>query len=142
MTAQLAEGMGDNVGAFAMPTRGGASVAGGGSFALPWHISSKASNPDLAAEFLAHLMSYEFVDDIMAVGRVPARAPTVAPESTIHEEVIAASNALIGANAKTFYTDWSTPGMYDTVTQELQKVIGGAASAGDFIEAMAAESLN
>ena len=142
MTAQLAEGMGDNVGAFAMPTRGGASVAGGGSFALPWHISSKASNPDLAAEFLAHLMSYEFVDDIMAVGRVPARAPTVEPESTIHEEVIAASNALIGANAKTFYTDWSTPGMYDTVTQELQKVIGGAASAGDFIEAMAAESLN
>ena len=35
-------------------------------------------------------------------------------------------NALVGANAKTFYTDWATPGMYDTVTQELQKVIDGA----------------
>jgi len=60
----------------------------------------------------------------------------------IFAEVIASSNALVGANAKTFYTDWATPGMYDVVTQELQKLIGGAASAEDFISAMAAESLN
>ena len=142
MTAQLDEGMGDNVGAFAMPIAGGGGVAGGGSFALPWHISSKASNPDLAAKFLAHLMSNDFVDDLMQVGRVPAQAPTIAPTSNLQAEVIASSNALVGANAKTFYTDWSTPGMYDTVTQELQKLIGGAASADDFISAMAAESLN
>jgi raffinose/stachyose/melibiose transport system substrate-binding protein len=142
MTAQLDEGMGDNVGAFAMPTSGGSSVAGGGSFALGWHISSKASNPDLAAKFLAHLMSNDFVDDLMEVGRVPAQAPTISPTSNLQAEVIASSNALVGANAKTFYTDWATPGMYDVVTQELQKLIGGAASAEDFISAMAAESLN
>ena len=142
MTAQLDEGMGDNVGAFAMPTSGGSSVAGGGSFALGWHISSKASNPDLAAKFLAHLMSNDFVDDLMEVGRVPAQAPTIAPTSNLQAEVIASSNALIGANAKTFYTDWAAPGMYDVATQELQKLIGGAASAEDFISAMAAESLN
>ena len=142
MTAQLDEGMGDNVGAFAMPTSGGNSVAGGGSFALGWHISSKASNPDLAAKFLAHLMSNDFVDDLMEVGRVPAQAPTISPTSNLQAEVIASSNALVGANAKTFYTDWATPGMYDVVTQELQKLIGGAASAEEFISAMAAESLN
>ena len=142
MTAQLDEGMGDNVGAFAMPTSGGSSVGGGGSFALPWHISSKASNPDLAAKFLAHLMSNDFVDDLMEVGRVPAQAPTISPTSNLQAEVIASSNALVGANAKTFYTDWATPGMYDVVTQELQKLIGGAASAEEFISAMAAESLN
>jgi len=144
MTAQLDEGMGDNVGAFAMPTSvwRGSSVAGGGSFALGWHISSKASNPDLAAKFLAHLMSNDFVDDLMEVGRVPAQAPTIAPTSNLQAEVIASSNALVGANAKTFYTDWATPGMYDVVTQELQKLIGGAASAEEFISAMAAESLN
>jgi len=141
MTAEFDSGMGDNVGAFAMPTWNG-GVAGGGSFALPWHISSKASNPDLAAKFLAHLMSNDFVDDLMGVGRVPAQAPTIPPTSNLQAEVIASSNALVGANAKTFYTDWSTPGMYDTVTQELQKVIGGAATAQDFIDAMAAESLN
>jgi len=142
MTAQLDEGMGDNVGAFAMPTSGGKSVAGGGSFALGWHISSKASNPDLAAKFIAHLMSKDFVDDLMEVGRVPAQAPTISPTSNLQAEVIASSNALIGANAKTFYTDWATPGMYDVVTQELQKLIGGVASAEEFISAMAAESLN
>ena len=141
MTADFDSGMGDNVGAFAMPTWNG-GVAGGGSFALPWHISSKASNPDLAAKFLAHLMSNDFVDDLMEVGRVPAQAPTIAPTSNLQAEVIASSNALVGANAKTFYTDWATPGMYDVVTQELQKLIGGAASAEDFISAMAAESLN
>ena len=141
MTADFNSGMGDNVGAFAMPRWNG-GVAGGGSFALPWHISSKSSNPDLAAKFLAHLMSNEFVDDLMRVGRVAAQAPTIAPTSNLQVEVIAASNALVGANAKTFYTDWATPGMYDTVTQELQKVIGGAASAQDFIDAMAVESLN
>ncbi len=142
MTAQLDEGMGENVGAFAMPTSGGHSVGGGGSFALPWHISSKASNPDLAAKFLAHLMSNDFVDDLMEVGRVPAQAPTISPTSNLQAEVIASSNALVGANAKTFYTDWATPGMYDVVTQELQKLIGGATSAEEFISAMAAESLN
>jgi len=141
MTADFNSGMGDNVGAFAMPTWNG-GVAGGGSFALPWHISSKSSNPDLAAKFLNHLMSNEFVDDLMGVGRVPAQAPTIDPTSNLQAEVIAASNALVGDNAKTFYTDWATPGMYDTVTQELQKVIGGVASAQDFIDAMAAESIN
>ena len=142
MTSQLDEGMGDNVGAFAMPISGGNGVAGGGSFALPYHISSSASNPDLAAKFINHLLSNEFIDDLMGVGRVPAQAPTISPTSNLQAEVISSSNALVGANAKTFYTDWATPGMYDTVTQELQKVIGGAASASDFIDAMAAESLN
>ena len=141
MTADFNSGMGDNVGAFAMPTLDGA-VAGGGSFALPWHISSKASNPDLAAKFLNHLMSNDFVDDLMGVGRVPAQSPTINPTSNLQAEVIASSNALVGANAKTFYTDWASPGMYDTVTQELQKIIGGAATAQDFIDAMAAESVN
>ena len=141
MTADFNSGMGDNVGAFAMPTWNG-GVAGGGSFALPWHISSKSSNPDLAAKFLNHLMSIEFVDDLMGVGRVPAQAPTIDPTSNLQAEVIAASNSLVGANAKTFYTDWATSGMYDTVTQELQKVIGGVASAEEFIDAMAAESIN
>jgi len=141
MTADFNSGMGDNVGAFAMPTWNG-GVAGGGSFALPWHISSKSSNPDLAAKFLAHLMSTEFVDDLMGVGRVPAQAPTINPTSNLQAEVISSSNALVSENAKTFYTDWATPGMYDTVTQELQKVIGGAASAQEFIDAMAAESVN
>ena len=141
MTAQLNEGMGDNVGAFAMP-RSTSGVAGGGSFALPWHISSKSSNPDLAAKFLAHLMSNDFVDDLMQVGRVPAQSPTIDPTSNLQAEVISASNALVGSNAKTFYTDWATPGMYDTVTQELQRLLGGAASAKDFIDAMAAESMN
>jgi raffinose/stachyose/melibiose transport system substrate-binding protein len=141
MTAQLNEGMGDNVGAFAMPRSSG-GVAGGGSFALPWHISSKSANPDLAAKFIAHLMSTDFVDDLMEVGRVPAQAPTIDPTSNLQAEVIAASNKLVGSNAKTFYTDWATPGMYDTVTQELQKLLGGAATASDFIDAMAAESKN
>ena len=141
MTADFNSGMGDNVGAFAMPTWN-SGVAGGGSFALPWHISSKSSNPDLAAKFLNHLMSIEFVDDLMGVGRVPAQAPTIDPTSNLQAEVIAASNSLVGANAKTFYTDWATPGMYDTVTQELQKVIGGVASAEEFIDAMTAESIN
>ena len=123
MTAQLNEGMGDNVGAFAMPRSSG-GVAGGGSFALPWHISSKSANPDLAAKFIAHLMSTDFVDDLMEVGRVPAQAPTIDPTSNLQAEVIAASNKLVGSNAKTFYTDCATPGMYDTVTQELQKLLG------------------
>ncbi|MDC0161602.1 extracellular solute-binding protein [bacterium] len=141
MTADFNSGMGDNVGAFAMPRSSG-GVAGGGSFALPWHISSKSANPDLAAKFINHLMSNDFIDDLMGVGRVPAQSPTIDPTSNLQSEVIAASNALVGANAKTFYTDWATPGMYDTVTQELQKVIGGAASAQEFMDAMAAESVN
>ena len=102
----------------------------------------KSANPDLAAKFINHLMSNDFIDDLMGVGRVPAQSPTIDPTSNLQAEVIAASNALVGANAKTFYTDWATPGMYDTVTQELQKVIGGAASAQDFMDAMAAESVN
>jgi len=87
-------------------------------------------------------MSTDFVDDLMEVGRVPAQAPTIDPTSNLQAEVIAASNKLVGSNAKTFYTDWATPGMYDTVTQELQKLLGGAATASEFIDAMAAESKN
>lgn len=133
MIATLAENMGDNVGAIAMPPKSGNSFVSGGSFALPWHISSKASNPDLAAEFIALLMSKEFIDDIIMVNRVPAQAATIAPQSQLLAEVIEAANKLIGDNGKTFYPDWSTPTMYDTFSQGFQKLLGGVSSPEEYL---------
>jgi raffinose/stachyose/melibiose transport system substrate-binding protein len=71
--AALEETMGDNVGYFAMPVGPSGVVGGTAALALPWHITSKAENPDLAAAFIALMMSEEFAPELVAVGRGPAR---------------------------------------------------------------------
>ena len=135
-TNTLAENMGENVGFMPMPAASGGTLVGGGSLGLGWHISSKTANADLAAEFIALLVSAEFTDDLVSVNRVPAQSTSATPESALLAEVISGIGLVLADDGQTFYHDWATPTMYDAIAPELQKLLAGATDSQGFLTAV------
>lgn len=135
-TNTLADNMGDAAGFMPMPAPSGTTLVGGGSLGLGWHISSKTADPDLAAEFIALLVSEEFTDDLVSVNRVPAQTTDAQPQTVLLAEVIAGVGRVLADDGQTFYHDWATPTMYDAIAPELQKLLGGATSSEEFLAAV------
>ncbi len=137
-TNTLATNMGDSVGFMPMPAASGNTLVGGGSLGLGWHISSKTDHPDLAAAFIALLVSEDFTDDLVSVNRVPAQASSAQPESALLGEVIEGIGRVLADDGQTFYHDWATPTMYDAIAAGLQRLLGLADSPADFLAAVQA----
>lgn len=137
-TAVLEETMGDNVGYFAMPVGPSGVVGGTAALALPWHITSKAEHPDLAAAFIALMMSEEFAPELAAVGRVPARDADVQIDGLL-SDVIAGTTAVIEDEGVTLYADWTTDTMFDTLTAKTQELLGGQITGAEYLDDVQAD---
>ena len=137
-TATLEEGMGDNVGYFAMPVGPSGIVGGTAALALPWHVTAKAEHPDLAAAFIAHMMSEDFADDLASVGRVPARESD-AEISGLLADVAAGAAAVIADEGVTLYADWTTDTMFNTLTAKTQELLGGQITGEQYLEDVQAD---
>lgn len=136
--ATVEETMGDNVGYFAMPVGPSGVVGGTAALALPWHITSKAEHPDLAAAFIALMMSEEFAPELAAVGRVPARSADIEVDGLI-SELIAGTTAVIEDEGVTLYADWTTDTMFDTLTAKTQELLGGQITGAEYLDAVQAD---
>ncbi len=123
-TAALEEGMGENVGYFAMPVGPSGVVGGTAALALPWHISSNTEHPDLAAAFIALMMDPDFASELAAVGRVPAQESNVEITGLL-AEVAAGAAEVIADDGITLYADWTTDTMFNTLTAKTQELLGG-----------------
>ncbi|MDE0495584.1 MAG: extracellular solute-binding protein [Acidimicrobiaceae bacterium] len=137
-TATLDEGMGANAGYFAMPVGPSGIVGGTAALALPWHITTSAEHPDLAAEFINLLVSEEFADDLASVGRVAARSSDTEIEGLL-AEVTAGAAAVIADEGVTLYADWATPTMFDTLTSKTQELLGGQIDGEQFLNDVQAD---
>ncbi len=131
-TATLEEGMGDNVGYFAMPVGPSGVVGGTAALALPWHVSSKSENPDLGAAFIALMMDADFASELAAVGRVPAQESSVELDGLL-ADVAAGANEVIEADGITLYADWTTDTMFNTLTAKTQELLGGQIDAAQYL---------
>lgn len=131
-TATLEEGMGDNVGYFAMPVGPSGVLGGTAALALPWHISSSTEHPDLAAAFIASMMSAEFAPELAALGRVPAQKTDAKIEGLL-ADVAAGAAEVIEADGVTLYADWATDTMFDTLTAKTQELLGGQITAQEYV---------
>ncbi len=131
-TSVLAENMGDNVGYFAMPVGPSGIVGGTAALALPWHITTSAEHPDLAAAFINHMMSEEFADDMASVGRVPARDADIEITGLL-AEVTAGAAAVIADEGVTLYADWATETMFNTLTAKTQELLGGQIDGAQYL---------
>lgn len=137
-TAALEEGMGDNVGYFAMPVGPSGVLGGTAALALPWHITAKAEHPDLAAAFIALMMDADFASELAAVGRVPARESDV-EISGLLADVAAGAAQVIAADGITLYADWTTDTMFNTLTAKTQELLGGQIDGAQFLEDVQAD---
>ena len=131
-TATLEEGMGENVGYFAMPVGPSGVLGGTAALALPWHVTAKSEHPDLGAAFIALMMDPSFAPELAALGRVPAQEVTVELDGLL-ADVAAGANQVIEADGITLYADWTTDTMFDTLTAKTQELLGGQIDGAQFL---------
>ncbi|MEX1334038.1 MAG: extracellular solute-binding protein [Candidatus Limnocylindrales bacterium] len=134
LTAGLYERMGDNVGFFAPPPGESGKVVATAANSMPFHISSKSENPDLAAGFINFVMHPDKGQVYYDNGRIPASAGSVGePADPLTADTVAAWNRIAEDDGLIFFQDWASDTMYDTMTAGLQELIGDRISAEEFV---------
>lgn len=133
LVAGLHERMGDNVGFMPPPPGESGKVVATAANSMPLHISAKSANPDLAAAFINHVMDPSQGQVYLDNGRIPATGGAVGEAA---DELTAQSAAAWARVAQddglTFFQDWASESMYDTMTGGLQELIGGRITAADY----------
>jgi raffinose/stachyose/melibiose transport system substrate-binding protein len=133
--AEFADAMGDNVGFMNPPPAkaGQPSVTQGGE-GLAWSVTSKTENPDVAAAYI-NFITDAHADDVLAeTGNLPAVAPpSYEPEAgTLSADVFAEWQQISENDGLVPFLDYATPTFYDTLTANLQQLLGGKLDAEEF----------
>jgi raffinose/stachyose/melibiose transport system substrate-binding protein len=135
LAAGLRDSMGeDEVGFMAPPPGDSGSVVAVAALSLPFHISSRSENPDLAAGFIDFVMAPDKGQVYFDNGRIPAAAGST---GTAGDSVTAALNdawvRIAEDDGLIYYQDWATDTMFGTLGSALQELIGGRTSPEDFV---------
>jgi raffinose/stachyose/melibiose transport system substrate-binding protein len=135
LAAGLRDAMGeDKVGFIAPPVGDSGSVVAVAALSLPFHISSRSANPDLAAGFINFVMAPDKGQVYFDAGRIPASAGSVGtPGDAVTQQLTDAWNAIAEDDGLIYYQDWASDTMYDTLTGTLQELIGGRTTPEDFV---------
>jgi raffinose/stachyose/melibiose transport system substrate-binding protein len=134
LTSDLADAMGDKVGFFLMPgpQEGRDPVSLGGE-SLPWGITQKSENADVAAAYIDFITNPEAAQVLVDTNNLPAMKTDAAPQGGVSQEVAAAWKALNDADGLTPYIDYATPTFYDDFSGAVQKLLPGRLSVRDFV---------
>ena len=112
-----------------------------GGVGIPYGITQNAEDPDLAAEFINYLVSERALELMVEQSALPGQ--TVPAEmitaDTLAGDLYTAWNAANEADAIGHYMDWATPTFYDTLTSELQRLLGDQTTPEAFAQALQAD---
>jgi raffinose/stachyose/melibiose transport system substrate-binding protein len=133
----LSDAMGDRVGFMLMPPRadGDPPQALGGE-SLPFAITEKSENPDVAAAYIDFITNADAARVLVETGNLPAMATSAKPEGGAGEEVFAAWQALFDSDGLVPYLDYATPSFYDDITAAVQRLLAGRQSAEEFTQGL------
>jgi raffinose/stachyose/melibiose transport system substrate-binding protein len=138
----LAPQMQENVGFFLMPPReAGGTVFHVGGVGIPYGITQNAEDPDLAAEFINFLVSERALELMVEQTALPGQtvpAEMITPD-TLAGDLYTAWNEANEADAIGHYMDWATPTFYDTLSAELQRLLGDQTTPEAFAQALQAD---
>jgi raffinose/stachyose/melibiose transport system substrate-binding protein len=135
MTSVIVEQAGEEgVGFFVIPPADPANppLAIGG-VGIPFGISARSANADLAAEYIDFITSPEVAARLLEVGFLPASPvdPAALTEGTLTAETVAGWNLISSANAVGHYIDWAIP--IDDINAALQELLGKQITPEEFI---------
>jgi raffinose/stachyose/melibiose transport system substrate-binding protein len=135
----VAAEMQDNAGFFLMPPReAGGTVLHVGGVGIPYGITQNAEDPDLAAEFINSLVSERALELMVEQSALPGQtvpAEMITP-GTLAGDLYTAWNAANEADAIGHYMDWATPTFSDTLSAELQRLLGDQTTPEAFAQAL------
>jgi raffinose/stachyose/melibiose transport system substrate-binding protein len=135
LLADLTDRMGDRLGFMLMPPaeEGGPPVALGGE-SLPFAITSKSENPDVAAAYIDFLTNADAARVLVETGNLPAMNGAPEPQGAAAADVFAAWRELSEQDGMVPYLDYATPTFYDDITAAVQRLLAGRAVPAAFTE--------
>ncbi len=137
LVADLADAMGDEVGFMLMPSReAGAPPVSLGGESLPFAITSKSENPDVAAAYIDFLTTADAGRVLAETGNLPAMETDAEPVGALAGEVQEAWLTLNEQQGMIPYLDYATPTFYDEITAEVQRLLAGRTEPGEFTQSV------
>jgi raffinose/stachyose/melibiose transport system substrate-binding protein len=135
LVADLDKAMGDKVGFMLMPGKeAGADPVALGGESLPWAITSKAKNPDVAAAYIDFITDANAAKVLAETGNLPAMPveQSAVPQG-LASEVFAAWKTLNDADGLVPYLDYTTPTFYDDISGAIQRLLAGKDDSKQFV---------
>ena len=106
-----------------------------GSAGVPYHISAKTKNPDLAAAYINFITGKGASQALVDTQQVPAATDgTAEPGDSLGKEVKAGWDQLVEDGGLTLYPDWSSPTMLQTMGQTFQEMLAGRIPPEEVVE--------
>jgi raffinose/stachyose/melibiose transport system substrate-binding protein len=125
LTADLADAMGDKVGFMLMPGQEEGQFVSLGGEGLPFAITKKSKNADVAAAYIDHLTSSEAGQVLVDTNNLPAMKTDAAPAAGLSAEVSEAWKTLQEQEGLVPYLDYATPTFFDDVSGAIQRLLAG-----------------
>jgi raffinose/stachyose/melibiose transport system substrate-binding protein len=129
----LSDAMGDDLGFMLVPpAKAGDAPRALGGESLPFAITSKSENPDVAAAYIDFLTDANAAKVLVQTGNLPAMPTAAKPTDPAGVQVFDAWKALGEGDGLVPYLDYSTPDFYDQITASVQKLMAGREPADGF----------
>jgi raffinose/stachyose/melibiose transport system substrate-binding protein len=130
----ILDGLDDDAAFFNMPPGDSGSIAAIGSASVPIHISAKSKQPDLAAAYIDFVAGKPAGQELVDTTQVPAIVDAAAqPTGQFGKEIKQGWQQLVDDGGLTFFHDWSSPTMLETIGQSFQELLAGRASVNQVV---------
>ncbi|EMQ99835.1 ABC transporter substrate-binding protein [Paeniglutamicibacter gangotriensis] len=140
MAADLEDAMGQDVGFFAPGATAGTGAHTTGGTGLPFTVTAKTKNPDLAAAYIDFITNQDAMKVLAETGNLPVLDTAAhAPDSGVQRDVFTTFESVSTDGVLLPYLDYATPTMGDTLGDSLQGLLDGRIDAKAFTEAMEAD---
>jgi raffinose/stachyose/melibiose transport system substrate-binding protein len=137
ITADAVKTLGDKLGFFLMPgQQAGQQPVSLGGESLPWGITSKSKNADVAAAYIDFITNAQAADVLVKTDNLPAMQASTQPAKLVQKDIFAAWKQLSDTDGLTPYMDYATPTFYDDFSGAVQKLLGGKLKADAFTKSV------
>jgi raffinose/stachyose/melibiose transport system substrate-binding protein len=133
--ADLKGPMGTKLGIMIPPPKSGAQPVTTGGESLALSITKKSKHPDVSAAYI-NFLTNKHADKVMTdTGNLAAVPPaSAASRSGVDGQMVSGWNQINKADGLVPYLDYSTPTFYDTLTSDLQSLIGDKVTPEKFVK--------
>lgn len=123
------------------PLEEGGTVLNVGGVGIPFSITTNAEDPDLAASLINTLVSEDAFNAFIEAGMLPAGeiSDEHITEGTLSGDLYTAWNSALADDAIGHFMDWASPGIYDVMTAELQRLLAMETTPEEFAAALQEE---